>query len=181
MTDYAVLLIAPCFVGVVVGRLCGGSLRTIGNARLRAVWLVWLAAAVQVVQLVTDTPLLAVVFVLFAIWVAMNITARRAAAQWGLGLVSVGLLANGVAIAANGRMPYSIDAAEAAGLTPTLTTPKNAPADLHTVLFWMGDVIPVAPLHAVISIGDVAIAIGVAVLVAALMQDELRMPIAERR
>lgn len=181
MATYLFLLVLPGVIGVVGGRLLGGSLRNVGDARLRAMWLIWLAAVVQLAQLMTGAPLLFVAFTLVSGWIGVNVLARPRSQQFGLGTLSVGLLGNGVAIAANGRMPYSMDAAVRVGLTPTLTTPKNSPAELDTVLPWLGDVIPVAPLRAVISIGDIGIAIGVAVLVAAIMQNQSRTPIVSRR
>ena len=82
-------------------------------------------------------------------------------------LVVLGALANGTAIAANGRMPYSVGAALRVGMDPTLTTPKNAPANSDTRLQALGDVIPLPGLRKIVSPGDVAIAVGVTVFVAA--------------
>src|SRR6185295_19486743 len=74
-----------------------------------------------------------------------------------------------------GRMPYAPAAAARVGLAPGLTTPKNAPADTGTRLGLLGDVIPVPPLHKVVSPGDVLIAIGVCAVVALAMRSHRRL------
>lgn len=61
-----------------------------------------------------------------------------------------------------------------AGLAPARETPKNVPAGTDTMLGWLADVVPVPPLRTVVSVGDLLLALGVAVLVAALMRGRPR-------
>lgn len=175
-----ILLIAPPVMGVVVGYLCGGRLANLRNIRLSALWLLWLAALVQAAQYYV-TPLrhpatLIVVFGLVLCWLAVNLPA------WPLGIrlagvaITVGALANGLTIALNGRMPYEPSVAAAVGLRPDLTTPKNEPADGATRLAFLGDTIPVAPLHKVVSAGDVLIGGGTVALTALAMRRRREQP-----
>jgi Family of unknown function (DUF5317) len=86
------------------------------------------------------------------------------------GLIVLGALSNGLAIAANGRMPYAPQAAVRAHLPATVAGPKNQPAGDGTRLAVLGDVIPLPPLNKVISVGDLLIAAGVSAAVAVAMR-----------
>ena len=85
-------------------------------------------------------------------------------------VIAVGALANGLTIALNGRMPYEPAAAEAVGLRPDLTTPKNEPADDATRLAFLADTIPVTPQKKVVGAGDVLIGAGTVALTALAMR-----------
>lgn len=169
-----ILLIAPPTVGVIVGYVCGGRLAGLRSIRLSAVWLLWLAAVVQAAQYYV-APLrhpatLVVVFGLVLCWLAMNLPTWPLAIRIAGVAITVGALANGLTIALNGRMPYEPTAAEAVGLRPDLTTPKNEPADDATRLAFLGDTIPVTPLKKVVSAGDVLIGAGTVALTALAMR-----------
>jgi hypothetical protein len=171
------LLVTPVLVGVLAGYAAGGRLANLLSVRLRALWLLWLAAAVQAAQyylpsvrrLVQDDlgiPMLAVVFAIVLLWAALNVVGWARPMQLAGALIVVGAIGNGLVIAANGRMPYSSQAAVRAHLPPTLAGPKNQPADDGTRLASLGDVIPLPPLGKVISAGDLLIAAGVSAAVA---------------
>jgi hypothetical protein len=49
--DTVILFTAPVAAGVLAGYLTGGSLAGLLSIRLRALWLVWLAAVVQIGEL----------------------------------------------------------------------------------------------------------------------------------
>jgi Family of unknown function (DUF5317) len=184
---WAALLALPVGAGLLAGYAAGGSLAGLVATRLRVLWLLWLAAGVQTAQLASGRlagsgglpgaaardlrgPLLVAVFALAGAWLAANLAGRPRAMQAAAGLALAGGLANGVAIAANGRMPYLPGAARAAGLARDAETPKNVVAGPASHLAALGDIIPVPPLHAVISLGDVLIVAGVIVLIAAAMR-----------
>jgi Family of unknown function (DUF5317) len=97
----------------------------------------------------------------------------RSRAVAGLGLVSLGLLLNALAILANGGMPVSADAARRAGVDPQAAVDgaRHLAAGPGTALRPLGDVIPVPlPLRPeVVSIGDLLGAAGMAQLVATAM------------
>jgi hypothetical protein len=171
----AMLFLSPVAAGVLAGYAAGGSLAGLVSTRLRALWLLWLAAALQVAQLAGALPglrgpLLAAVFVLAGAWLAVNLPGRPRAMQAAAVVALAGGLANGTAIAANGRMPYLPAAARVAGLRPGAETPKNIAAVAASRLIALGDIIPVPPLRAVISAGDVLIIAGVILLIAASMR-----------
>lgn len=172
----------PPTVGVVIGYLWGGRLRHLATVRLRAVWLVWLAAAAQLaatalVSGTAATVLSASAFAMAAVCMVLNLARCRAAAIAGT-VVLVGAGANALAILLNGGMPYSATAAHAVGLTVDDETVRNTVAGEGTRLPWLGDVIAVPPLGAVVSAGDLLIAIGIVGLVASLMRPR---PLSHRR
>ncbi|GAA4410224.1 DUF5317 family protein [Actinokineospora soli] len=172
-----VLAMSPIVLGLAVGYARGGrTLRLAG--RFRALWLLWLAFVVQmlqhwvagfrqVVEIDIGVPILAVVFGLGLVWLAVNLPPWPRAMRAGGGSILLGASGNALAIFTNGgRMPYSPRAAEIAG-APIAHTVKSAPADAQTRLSFLIDYIPVPVLHKVASVGDVLIGLGVAVLIAA--------------
>jgi len=173
---FLLLTVAPPLFGAAVGLLAGGRFSGFRAVSIRALWLVWAAAAVQFLQYFVPgladlrLPLLGVVFALVLLWLALNLP------QWPspiriAGLVIVlGAALNAVVIGLNGRMPYSPPAAASVGLHPATVTPKNTPAGHSTRLAALGDTIPVPALHKVASPGDVLISGGAAALVVLAMR-----------
>lgn len=188
-----ILLVAPPLIGVALGYLVGGRLSGLRTIRVRALWLVWLAALVQAAQyyapavrdaIESVVPMLAIVFVLVLTWLAVNLPTWPAAIRVAGVVIAVGALLNGLVITLNGRMPYAPAVAAAVGLSPGLTTAKNEPADGDTRLSGWGDTIPIAPLRKVISPGDVLIGGGTVALVVLAMRRHRRyepLPVAEPR
>jgi Family of unknown function (DUF5317) len=175
--ETATLFIAPVAAGVLAGYLTGGSLAGLLSIRLRALWLLWLAALVQVGELYARTlghdwrlPLLAITFALAGAWLVANLPGRSLVMKTAGCAALAGGLANGVAIAANGRMPYLPAAARTAQIAPGLATPKNVAAAPGSHLIALGDTIPVPPLHTIISIGDILIIIATITLIATAMR-----------
>ena len=177
MVQVMALLVTPVLVGVLVGYAAGGRLANLLSVRFRARWLLWLAVAVQAAQyylpslrrLVQDDlgiSMLAVVFAIVLLWVALNVTGWLRPLQLAAGLIVLGAISNGLVIAANGRMPYAPRAAVRAHLPATWVGPKNQPAGDGTRLALLGDVIPLPPIRKVVSAGDLLIAAGVSAAVA---------------
>ncbi|MFB9696517.1 DUF5317 family protein [Amorphoplanes digitatis] len=164
-----VVMLAPVVAGVALGYLLGGRLAGFGAIRIRALWLVWLAAGVQFAQYsaLGARPLLAVVFTLVAAWLAVNIPEWPGAVRAAAVVIVLGASLNGLAIALNGRMPY--DAAGAGSRAPAVT-PKNEPADADTRLAVLGDTIAIPPLRAVVSPGDLLIGGGTCAFVVFVMR-----------
>ncbi|MET8153303.1 DUF5317 family protein [Actinoplanes sp. NPDC049668] len=150
------LMLAPVVVGVALGYLFGGRLAGFGAIRIRALWLVWLAAAVQFAQYRFDgaAPMLAVIFAAVLAWLAVNLPGWPRAVRAAAVVIVLGASLNGLAIALNGRMPY--DAGDA-GSHPPAVTAKNEPADAGTRLAVLGDTMAIPPLRAVVSPGDLLI------------------------
>ena len=189
-----VLLVAgPLIAGVLAGYAFGGRLRQLVRTRIRAVWLLWLAAVVQFVQFEFPSvragvesalgfSLLIPIFGAVAAWLLLNLVDRPRAMQVAVALILLGGGLNAAAIAANGRMPYSESALVSAQVTAEQRargerSPKHVAADDATRLSWLGDVIPVRPIKKVVSLGDLILLAGVAALLAAAM----RPPVAGRR
>ncbi len=115
-----------------------------------------------------EAPLHAVSYALLLAFICLNL--RRP----GMWLAALGLLANGVAIFANGgRMPVSLAAWKAAGGDPaellaTGASNNNGLATSSTHFAWLGDVfaLPAAiPFSTAVSVGDVLILAGMTTFV----------------
>lgn len=161
-----VVLAVACLVSV---PLRGGSLRRLGEIRLRAQWaaLGALAAQVLVVGVFTGGAAWwhAVAHVATYALAAYFVWANRAIP--GVVVIAIGGALNLLAIAANhGVMPTSPWAERAAGLQPSDGF-ANSTVLAHPHLLWLGDVLPVpAPfgLSNVLSVGDLLIYAGALVL-----------------
>lgn len=85
----------------------------------------------------------------------------------GMGLAAVGLLLNIAVIGANGAMPVHPPSAERAGVPISSQEGgvKHEVMDASTHLPWLGDAIALPLLKTVLSLGDVLLALGVALFV----------------
>jgi MFS family permease len=179
------VLLIGALVGLVVGLVAGGRLDAFVGVRLR--YLLLLVAALglrfgtawlieQGVDVVDALrlPLYASAFALVALVLWLN------RSQPGLLLVMVGVLANGLAVVVNaGWMPYYPPALDAAGLTVADLSPAGfftaLPMDIGAGFLLQagpfGDVVPLAVpfLRNVVSLGDIAISIGLGWFVLATM------------
>lgn len=176
------LVAVPVVAGVVLGYARDGRLRHLGDFPIRVTSLLWVAAALQVlhfdfagtrdaIESALHLSLMVPIFGLVGAWALLNLPGRSRLVQAAIGLVLVGGAMNAVAIAANGRMPYSESALEVANVSDAqrargLRSPKHVAADDATRLGWLGDVIPVRPIEKVVSIGDVVLLFGVTAAVA---------------
>jgi hypothetical protein len=184
------LVVVPLLVGVLAGYALGGRLSWLVRNRLRAMWLLWLAAGLQfmhfqwdagrvAVESRTGVSLMAPIFGLVGAWVLVNLPRRTLAVRLAAGAILLGGAMNAAAILANGRMPFSESAVRAAQVSAEqqargLRSPKHVVADADSRLVWLGDVIPVPPIGMVISAGDVVLLAGVAALIAAAMRRPAR-------
>ena len=159
-----VVLAAICLVSV---PLTGGSLRRLGELRIRLAWTAPVALALQVL-IVTVAPdghrslhiaAHLASYVLIAAFLCANLR------QPGVGLIGLGAGANTLAIVLNGGvMPAASTALRIAHLSEHGGFQNSAPV-AHPTLLWLGDVIPVpGPLPNVLSVGDCLIFIGMLVL-----------------
>ncbi|HYN93377.1 MAG TPA: DUF5317 family protein [Pilimelia sp.] len=183
----AALVLAPLLGGVLGGYAFGGRLSRLIRTGIRAVWLLWLAAGLQLVhfewrtartvaEAALGTSLLAPIFGLVGAWLVVNMVRRPRAVQAAAALILVGGGMNAAAIAVNGRMPFAESAVlsvqpPADRQAGARESPKHVAADADTRLWWLGDVIPVAPIRKVVSAGDLVLLAGVAALIAAAMRE----------
>jgi Family of unknown function (DUF5317) len=167
---FAILMAAPPLAGVALGYLSGGRLGGLRTIKVRALWLIWLAAAAQLSQYYVPAmhgpAALVIVFAAVLAWLAVNLPGWPRAIRIAGVLIVLGAALNGLAIALNGRMPYDAAALPAgSGESSKSETPKNVAATEQTRLALLGDTMPIAPLHALISPGDILIGGGSAALV----------------
>ena len=161
------ILIALAALCVVAVPLRGGSLARLAELPLRGRWVPMLALALQVLITVIATggspaghrALHIATYALVALFIWLN------RGLPGMRIIAAGALANATAIVANlGVMPASATAERIAGLRLRAGFDNSAPLG-HAHLAWLGDVIPwPGPLHNVLSIGDLVIFLGTAVL-----------------
>jgi len=161
----AVLIIAV--LAAVIAILRGGSLESLAATKVKWLWLVWVALVVQVgfrifePSWLTDTwgiTVLVVTNLAIILFLVLN------RSQPGMVLAAAGLLMNLLVIVANGAMPVSdyvfevMDVDESALDSPGF---KHERMTGDTVVPWVGDVVPIAPLREVWSIGDFVLAAGI--------------------
>jgi hypothetical protein len=166
LLQLAMYLIPPLF-GFLVGLLSRGRIEALRSLKFRASPLLWSAALLQVINdrfagVDVGIPVLPVVFCMVFAWLALNMNSWPRVVRGAAVVLFVGVAANALALLVNGKMPYSPVAARAAGLSEVVQTVKNEPAHDGSKLMFLGDIIPLPPLRAVISLGDVLIAFGVA-------------------
>ncbi|MDR5709301.1 MAG: DUF5317 family protein [Armatimonadota bacterium] len=176
------LLLLPLALSLCVGWIRGGSLRKLAEAQLRLPWVAILAILVQVaifdptsrlvpVRLPT-VPVHILSYLLLAVFIGAN---RRLPGMW---LLAAGFLANTAVILSNGGyMPASEEALRAAGRWSLLeeaagTYNNSSLIGPQTRLWFLADVFAIPaglPFANVFSLGDVLLALGILLLVPALM------------
>ena len=173
------LLLAVVMLSVVTVRPAGGNLSALGRVRLAYAPAIFGALALQV-AIISVVPggspwlhraLHIASYALAAVFVVAN---RRVA---GMRILALGTTLNLIAILANnGVMPASRSALRTAGRLKSATEFLNSAAVPHPRLLFLGDIIPVphaVPLANVYSVGDVCIAIGVAIAIHSLAGSRL--------
>jgi len=182
------IVLLPVLAGALTGWVRGGRIQALERLRLRAPWLVGAAVGVQLVLHRFGTgwrlPLLFASYALVGLWLARNVGGRRAALRAGLAMIAAGWAMNLAAMVPNGGMPVSESALDVIGVAPGYDVAdghlsKHVGGHGGLVDGLLGDSIPVAPLGAVISLGDIVLAAGIAVTLATAMTD--RRPVGDER
>jgi hypothetical protein len=166
-----VVLLILVVVALVTVPLAGGHLIRLLDVQLRGVPFLIGALVIQVL-VISVVPNLSegvatsvhlATYVVALGFIALNLRQR------GMWVVGLGGILNFIAIAANGGvMPASTDALRAAGRPISTKGFENSTAVRNPRLSFLGDVfaIPASwPLHNVFSVGDVLIALGVAIVI----------------
>jgi hypothetical protein len=162
--------------------LLGGRLERLATLRLRRSWLILLALGVQVV--ITDVypsgPRPVLVALHLASYAAAGIALWANRSLPGLLVLGAGAMLNAVVIALNGgTLPADPHALAMAGIATDTGAFANSGAVGHPVLPWLGDIIATPgwlPLRNVISVGDLLILVGAAVLVHSVTRSRLAAP-----
>ncbi len=157
-------------IALVAALAVGGSLNHLATTRFRYPWLVFVGLALQLAIQTIARPfldgdqalaLLLASMALVATFLVLNIKLG------GTGLAAAGLALNVIVIAANGAMPVHAASAERVGAPISVTEGgvKHEVMNDSTRMSWLGDAIPVPPLKTVLSLGDVLLALGIALFV----------------
>jgi hypothetical protein len=169
--------------GAAVGLVRGGRPHRLLALRLRWTPLIWACLAAQVLlgatgdgpsPLVRDVALVAS-YAGTGVWLAVNARTHGGGVRAGFLVVLAGWVLNVVPMALNDGMPVSTAAQEDIGAAGQEIDEgslwKHVPATRATRAAWLGDVIPLRPVHAVISVGDVVLLAGVGAAVAAALRE----------
>ena len=170
------LLVVVLVPGLLAGWAVGGRLSRLADVELRAPAAIFGAVALQLalglVPAELRLPGLVASGVLVTAWLVANARDRTPALGLAVGLLAVGWALNLAVMVPNRGMPVSDTALSRIGAPAEVDVAdgnlfKHVRADGDTVLPWLGDVVPVPPLRAVVSAGDVFMAAGVFLVLAA--------------
>ena len=178
------LLAAATLVpAVLIGYARGGRLHHLAEVRLAWLPAIGVAVAAQAGLAAlaalggpVDTVGRALLVASLAAVLAFVWANRHLPAMW---LVAAGFALNAAVILPNGAMPVSPEAIAALGGDAVIDPGKHRLLSSDDVLPWLADVIPVPGLRIVVSVGDIALALGVAALVERLMRGQPRHPRAD--
>jgi hypothetical protein len=147
-------LVVTLAIALGVALLTGGSLTRVLETRLRVMWALFLALALQVaLDLFWSGPgglsriLLALSYALLVGFCLANVTNK------GLSVVAFGIALNALVIAVNAGMPIRTDP----GFRETAKHHAERPSDSLTFL---GDIIVLRPLNQALSFGDLIMLVG---------------------
>jgi len=161
-------------IALVVGALRGGSLRNLSGIRVRMWWLLLvgfvLLAAASFVPANRHELAVALILISYLPLLAFVLLNRKLSGIWIAGL---GILMNFTVIVANGGMPVLAEAALiATNATGSLVLDaKHVLLTPDTTFPFLGDVIPLP--GAVLSLGDVLLALGTGVF----LEHQMRKPL----
>jgi len=170
------LLVVALVPGLLAGWAVGGRLSRLAELDLRAPAVIFAAVALQLglgrAPTSARLPLLVVSAGLIGAWLVLNARRRAPLLGFAIGVLALGWLLNVAVMVPNRGMPVS-DAALARIGAPAETDVsdgslfKHIRADRDSSLRWLGDTIPVRPLGAVVSAGDIVMALGVTLVLGA--------------
>src|SRR5262245_48048301 len=160
-------------VGLVIGRVLGGRVHFIADKHVRWPLLLFLGLALQVIVELDGVPIPFALLILSYVYLIIFCLANLRLV--GMGLICIGIALNALAIALNHGMPVREEAIRAAGFSGqqrelTIHEVKHRLETPDTKLAFLGDIIPVRPMHTVVSFGDLILSVGIADLIANLMR-----------
>ncbi len=161
-------------LGLGLGLAAGGRPRFVADHPIRGTGLLVAGLLLQVLGTMVDVGGATNVAILgsYALLVAFAVANVRLV---GMTIVTLGLAANFAVIAVNGGMPVQAKAIVSAGATPSEVPHLHYGSKRHLErpsdrLTFLADVVPVRPLHEVVSFGDLVMAVGVADVIFHLLQ-----------
>lgn len=174
------LYLLACFMGIAAGLAAKGSISNLANFKLEKIYLIIAAFVIRTTAQVLSAR--GMVWLIESSLLIYGITfLLLLAAFWynrhsiGALIIGAGCLMNNVVMLLNGgKMPVSLEAMDRAGMTGMLEFMKNGADGKHSLLTestklpWLADIIHLPSflglLMEIVSIGDLVIALGLAVL-----------------
>lgn len=150
------MLASGLVLGIASGIAFGGDWRRLGELPLRWVPILLIALAIRVVGIIVPFALALYLAALVGTAVAAALNRHIPGAL----LIAAGSLLNVGVIALNGGMPVDADAVTAANAISYSADRLHVARGPETRLPLLADVIPLAPVRGVYSVGDVVIAVG---------------------
>lgn len=169
-------------VGALIGLALGGRPRHLPEHTFHALPFLLLGLAVQIFVEARGASSVGVAlavlsYVLLLVFGALNL--RLA----GMGVVLVGMLMNVIPIAVNDGMPVRPGALVDAHLavSPGSAQLVGLRGERHVEkpddhITFLGDIIPIAPMHQVVSFGDLVLSIGIIALIVGLLRPPPKRP-----
>lgn len=164
--------------GVLIGLARGGRFRFLGERSLRA-WPLLIAGVVVQAASARVGGWVGFALLLASYALLLGFTGANVH-MVGMALIGLGLLMNLSTIAVNHGMPVRADAIVAAGIAPADEVDRLTIAAKHHLerpgdkLMVLSDIIPVRPLHEVLSFGDLVLSFGVADTIVHLLRPRRR-------
>jgi hypothetical protein len=169
-------------VGALIGIALGGRPRHVPEHTFHLWPFLLLGLAIQAfVEATGASPTgVALVFLSYVLLLVFGALNLRLA---GMGVVMVGMVMNLVPIVINGGMPVRASALVDAGITApdegtsrvSLRGERHVERDDDDVMF-LGDIIPIRPLHQVASFGDLVLAVGIITLIVGILRPPPKRP-----
>jgi len=163
-------VLATIVFAFVLGLLVGGRPSGLSSLKVRWTPAALIGLALQLAPVPGQTWPLLLLFVSFVLLTAFAVVNLRARVP-GFVLITIGVLMNFTVIAVNQGMPVDRDALVASHQEGTLPILLHRPGAKHHLagpddhLLLLADVIPIAPLEQVVSLGDVLAYTGVVWLI----------------
>ena len=162
------MLVSGVVAGIAAGVAFGGDWRRLGNLQLRWWPLLLAAAALRLATAIAPSADLSIYVVGFF---GIGVVAARNWRQAGATLIAIGTFSNVLVVLLNLGMPYDVGTAISVQ-APLPTDALHVPIESSTRVAFLADVIPIGPVHAVYSIGDLLIAFGGFLIPFVLLQPE---------
>jgi hypothetical protein len=166
--------LAAVAVGLALGLVVGGRPRFVADHTIRGMALLVAGLLLQALATLVNLGGAANLAILgsYGLLVAFAVANVRLV---GMAIVTLGLVANFAVIAVNGGMPVRAQSIVSAGAAPSEVPHLHYGTKRHLErpsdrLTFLADVVPVRPLHEVVSFGDLVMAVGVADVLFHLLQ-----------
>lgn len=166
-----VLVVISVAVALIAGRLRGGRFSHMGDAPIAAGWMLPVAVVAQVLHAITPGRAAAVSLTAIS-GGALLVFLWRNRYLAGTLLAAVGSALNSAVILANGAMPVSRDAVLAISRHPDeVSSGRHRLLEEGDALPALADTIALPLFRTVVSVGDIVLAAGLALLVMDLMRE----------